>query len=39
VETEADFARALDEFAPDVVLSDYSLSGFDGMSALAIARE
>jgi len=39
VETEADFRRALDEFQPDVILSDFSMPQFDGMRALAIARE
>ncbi len=38
VETEADFRLALDEFKPDVVLADYSLPEFDGVSALKIAR-
>ena len=39
VECRSDFEKALDVFAPDVVLSDYSLPGFDGLSALAIARQ
>ena len=39
VETEAQFRAALAEFAPDVILSDFTLPGsFDGMHALAIAR-
>ncbi len=38
VDTEADFIQGIDEFDPDVILSDYSLPGFDGMSALSIAR-
>ncbi len=38
-ETEEDFRRALREFAPDVILSDFSMPGFDGMAALAISNE
>jgi Response regulator containing CheY-like receiver, AAA-type ATPase, and DNA-binding domains len=37
VETEDDFRRALDDFRPDVILSDFSMPHFDGMTALAIA--
>lgn len=33
------FNRALELNGYDVILSDYSLPGFDGLSALAIARE
>ena len=39
VETEETFTAALHEFSPDIILSDFSMPGFDGMSALAIARE
>jgi diguanylate cyclase (GGDEF)-like protein len=39
VDTEESFAAALREFAPDVILSDFSMPGFDGMAALAMARE
>lgn len=39
VDTEESFSRALREFAPDVILSDFAMPHFDGMSALAIARE
>ena len=39
VETKEAFVRALDEFEPDVILSDFSLPTFDGLSALDIARE
>ncbi len=39
VETEAELRHALATFAPDVILSDFTLPQFDGMSALAIARE
>ena len=33
------FLRALSEFIPDLILLDYSLPGFDGLSALALARQ
>jgi PAS domain S-box-containing protein len=39
VETADDFRRALGEFAPDLILSDFSMPSFDGLRALAIARE
>jgi diguanylate cyclase (GGDEF)-like protein/PAS domain S-box-containing protein len=39
VQDESAFRCALDEFAPDIVLSDFSLPGFDGLTALNIARE
>jgi diguanylate cyclase (GGDEF)-like protein len=39
VETEEAFVRALREFAPDVILSDFSMPGFDGMAALALSRQ
>ena len=39
VDREESFERALREFAPDVILSDFSMPGFDGMAALAMARE
>jgi diguanylate cyclase (GGDEF)-like protein/PAS domain S-box-containing protein len=39
VDTEEGFERALREFVPDVILSDFSMPAFDGMAALAIARE
>ena len=32
------FVGALDSLAPDLILSDYSLPGFDGLSALGLAR-
>ena len=39
VESKEDFRKALVEFNPDVVLSDYILPQFTGMDALLIARE
>ena len=36
-ESEAEFRAGLRDLRPDVVLSDFSLPQFDGMSALAIA--
>jgi PAS domain S-box-containing protein len=38
VETRDDFIRALDEFKPDIILSDYNLPDFSGMEALEIVR-
>ncbi len=39
VATAADFRQALEEFRPDVILSDFSMPQFDGMEALAIAQQ
>jgi diguanylate cyclase (GGDEF)-like protein/PAS domain S-box-containing protein len=39
VANEREFRLALAEFAPEIVLSDFSLHGFDGLTALEIARE
>src|SRR6267378_4497601 len=39
VDTEKAFTEALRGFVPDVILSDFSMPRFDGMMALAIARE
>lgn len=39
VETRADFLRALDEFQPDIILSDYRLPAFDGREALQVMSE
>lgn len=39
VETEEDFRKQLEAFRPNIVISDYSMPSFDGMSALHIARE
>ena len=39
VETPEDFLAALDSFQPDLILSDFKLPHFDGLSALKLARE
>jgi DNA-binding response OmpR family regulator len=39
VETRDAFVRALDEFAPDIVLSDFNLPDMNGREALRIVRE
>ena len=39
VERQDTFAAALDEFRPDIVLSDYRLPGFTGMAALKLAQQ
>jgi len=36
VETENEFLQALNEFIPDLIISDYSLPGFDGLTALKL---
>ena len=37
VADKASYLKALAEFSPDIILSDYSLPSFDGISALKIA--
>ena len=37
--TRDDFLAALRDFAPDLVLSDYSLPAFDGLTALTLTRQ
>lgn len=39
VDAEASYRHALADFAPTVILSDFSMPGFDGMAALALARQ
>jgi PAS domain S-box-containing protein len=39
VDTRESFLREIDEFEPDLILSDYTRPRFDGMAALALARE
>ena len=37
--TEKDFIRLLADFQPKMIISDYYMPGFDGLTALKIARE
>jgi PAS domain S-box-containing protein len=37
VDSEKDLKKALQKFHPDIVISDYSMPGFDGMQALKIS--
>jgi signal transduction histidine kinase len=39
VRTPAEFLSAIQQGGRDVIVADYSLPGFDGLSALAIAKE
>jgi diguanylate cyclase (GGDEF)-like protein/PAS domain S-box-containing protein len=39
VDTEAGFRDALRDFRPNLIISDFSMPQFDGMFALALARE
>src|SRR4051794_38574819 len=39
VDSEALLRGALAESSPDLILSDFTLPGFDGLSALEISRE
>lgn len=39
VETRADFLQQLTEFSPDLILADYHLPQFDGVSALLLTQE
>jgi len=39
VETQSAFLAALDEFVPQLILADYNLPQFDGLTALSILRE
>jgi PAS domain S-box-containing protein len=38
VETETSFSAALDEFGPDIVLTDFKLPTYDGLSAIKLTR-
>ena len=38
-QTRDDFLRALETFQPDLILSDYHMPTFDGMTALQLAQE
>ena len=39
VAAKASFIKACDEYRPDLILSDYSLPSFDGLSAMKLALE
>lgn len=39
VETKESFLKELESFGPDLILADYTLPSFDGLSALALAQE
>ncbi len=39
VETENEFKKAIIEFKPELIISDYTMPEFDGMKALLIAKE
>jgi two-component system cell cycle sensor histidine kinase/response regulator CckA len=39
VETKDAFLNALNDFKPDLIISDYALPEFDGMQALTLAKE
>ena len=39
VEKQDEFLTALDEFQPDLILSDYRLPGFDGIKVLKLAQK
>jgi DNA-binding NtrC family response regulator len=39
VDTREAFLKALDEFFPELILSDYDLPSFDGLAALRLAKE
>ena len=39
VDNRADYIRSLQDFDPDIVLSDHSLPSFDSLEALAILKE
>ena len=37
--TEASFLEALEQFTPDLIISDYYLADFDGLQVLSLARQ
>ncbi|TYQ12706.1 UNVERIFIED_CONTAM: PAS domain S-box-containing protein/diguanylate cyclase (GGDEF)-like protein [Acetivibrio alkalicellulosi] len=39
VETKKDFLEALNDFKPDIILSDFRLPSFDGLTALKLAKD
>jgi PAS domain S-box-containing protein len=39
VDSRDSFISGIKDFRPDLILSDYSVPGFDGMTALSLARE
>ncbi|MDX2511731.1 MAG: response regulator [Desulfobacterales bacterium] len=39
VETERDFLNALKSFAPDLIIADYTLPSYDGLTSLLFTRE
>lgn len=39
VETQEDFLTALETFQPDLIISDYRMPHFDGLTALRLAQE
>jgi two-component system, cell cycle sensor histidine kinase and response regulator CckA len=39
VDTQEAFLQELEDFRPDLILSDFTLPRFDGMTALSLARE
>ena len=38
VETKETFQKEIKDFDPDIILSDYNLLSFDGLTALTIAK-
>src|SRR5665811_2239552 len=39
VDTKGDYLAALESFEPDLIISDYSLPQFDGLSALFLKND